>query len=850
MVYRVPSGRPLGASLEGRQTSHRRSPRRTGKIQVDYKFDRPPYLRWVGVRFSDHPVSSSGGAPCGRARNAAAADGYKAIVGMNFQFEYDCVNHDRPHRGTTATPRQGVSRGKRGELFQRLLAIVVLMAILAPTQIYAAIFGGVRGVVHGPQERPIAGATVKLKSATSDWSQSTETDQQGEFAFGTVPLGDYVLSIAHADFAAVAQAVTVSSGFSPMAHIHLATGPTLETVTVTGAAETATAISVTPTTLVNRQDIERTPGADRSNSLAMITNFVPGAYIVHDQLHIRGGHQTTWAIDGVEIPNTNIASNLGPQIDPKDIDYLEVQRGSYAADQGDRTYGVFNVVPRTGFERNNQGELIASAGNFRQANGYLSLGSHTDGFAYYASVNGNRSDLGIETPVAQIIHDAEHGYGAFASFILNAGPEDQLRLVTSARRDDYQIPVSPGDTTNDVQHEADALAILSWVRTFSPKAVLTTSLYYHYNRANFDGAPNDFPISTTDHRSSTYVGGQETFSVSDGRNDAQIGVMGFSQQDNHLFDVIFNDGSNPRVTQTLSPSGGLVAAYIEDRFKATRWLTLMGGVRQTHFSGGIVENATSPRIGLTVQLPRFNWVLRGFWGQYYQAPPLATLSGPLLAYAQNSNLAFLPLHGERDTERQFGVTIPLRGWTVDVDQFRTEARNFLDHNPIGNSNVFFPVTIEGALIRGLEVTVRSPRLWSRGQVHVAYSNQTAQGFGAVSGGLTAFNPPAGLFGLDHDQRNTLNVGFDVNLPWRAFVSTNVYCGSGFSNGSPPPSHLPSHTSVDLAVGKEFGKSFSASITALNLTNQHLLLDNSLTFGGFHFNNPREIYGEFRYRFDY
>jgi hypothetical protein len=33
--------------------------------------------------------------------------------------------------------------------------------------------------------------------------------------------------------------------------------------------------------------------------------------------------------DGGPIPDTNIATNLGPQIDPKDIDYLEVRRGSY-----------------------------------------------------------------------------------------------------------------------------------------------------------------------------------------------------------------------------------------------------------------------------------------------------------------------------------------------------------------------------------------------------------------------------------------------------------------------------------------------------------------------------------------
>jgi hypothetical protein len=83
--------------------------------------------------------------------------------------------------------------------------------------------------------------------------------------------------------------------------------------------------------------------------------------MTHDMLHMRGGHQTSWLIDGVAIPNTKIASNVGPQIDPKDIDSLETQRGSYDADVGDRTYGVFNVLPRNGFERNRDGELLLSA---------------------------------------------------------------------------------------------------------------------------------------------------------------------------------------------------------------------------------------------------------------------------------------------------------------------------------------------------------------------------------------------------------------------------------------------------------------------------------------------------------
>jgi outer membrane receptor for ferrienterochelin and colicin len=722
--------------------------------------------------------------------------------------------------------------------------------LLGAAPSHAADVGSVRGVVHDQQHRPLAEIQVRLRSATSQWVEASVTDARGEFSFMTVPLGDYILSFSAADFVAAAQPVTVTSGSSPVAHVQLVKGTALDTLTVTAAAETAVLDTATPTTVVNREDIARAPGADRSNSLAMITDFVPGAYMVHDQLHVRGGHQTTWAIDGVEIPNTNIASNLGPQIDPKDIDYLEVQRGSYEADQGDRTYGVFNVVPRTGFERDNQAELVASGGSYGQTNDYLSVGSHTERFAYYASVNGNRSDLGIATPVAQIIHDAEDGYGAFSTLIFNATPDDQFRFVFSARHDSYDIPLTPAQQDDDVQRETDTFAILSWVRKLGTDAALTSSLFFHQNQADLDAAPSDFPISTTDQRSSSYVGGQESLRWHVAQHDLQMGATGFSQHDSESFDVLFNDGSNAPISQTLKPSGSLVAAYLQDTYRATDWLSFAVGVRQTHFAGALTENATSPRLGISVLLPKIDWTVRGFWGKYYQAPPLTTLSGPLLEFAQANDLGFIPLHGERDEEYQFGLTIPIHGWSVDVDHFHTQAKNFFDHNNIGNSNAFLPLTIDGALIQGNELTIRSPRMWNVGQFHLAYSNQTADGIGAINGGLTDFIPPAGSFALDHDQRNTANAGLDLNLPRGAFASMSVYYGSGFANGEAPPSHLPSHAEINLSAGKTFGERLSASVTILNLADRHLLVDNSLTFGGVHYNDPRQIYAQIHYRFGY
>ena len=189
-----------------------------------------------------------------------------------------------------------------------------------------------------------------------------------------------------------------------------------------------------PPTWSAGEQIAQTPGADQTNSLAMITNYVPGAYMVHDQLHIRGGHQVSWLIDGVPVPNTNIASNVGPQFDPKDIDYLEVQRGGYSAEYGDRTYGVFNVVTRSGFERNRQAELVASYGSFNKPTTSSASATTPTASPTTAASPAYRTDLGLETSSTEVLHDQAAGLGGFTSLTFNKTPNDQLRLVASVAR--------------------------------------------------------------------------------------------------------------------------------------------------------------------------------------------------------------------------------------------------------------------------------------------------------------------------------------------------------------------------------------------------------------------------------
>ena len=732
----------------------------------------------------------------------------------------------------------------------RKLLLFILLFI--PSLNFASVFGVVKGIVHDPQHRPIAKARVLLKCATSDWKRETTTNDAGQFLFQTVPLGDYEVTVESPGFARRIATITVTAGDAQDLHFQLAIAKVQETVNVTGEVAAVNPSSSTTETMIGRHEILATPGADQANSLAMITDYVPGAYMVHDQLHIRGGHQVTWAIDGVPVPNTNIAGNVGPQFDPKDIDYLEAERGGISADYGDRTYGVFNVVTRSGFERNKEAELVASYGSYNSTDDQLSFGSHTDRFAYYTSLNGNRTDLGLETPTSKVLHDRANGFGAFTSLIFNSTPSDQLRFVGSVRQDHYQVP---NDTDlqaaliSDREREQDAFGNFSWIHTWSPNLVLTATPFYHFNRAAFEGGPNDVP-STIVNRASNYAGGQLSVSAVYGKHNASAGIYGFGQHDNTQFGLIANDGSGDDIAARDSVSGQLEALFLQDQFKLTSWLTLNGGVRLTHFAGAISENAADPRLGMAIRLPHLNWVLRVSYSRYYQAPPLSTISGPLLEFATAENLGFLPLKGERDEQHEFGLTIPIRSWTADVAYFRTGARNFFDHDVIGDSNIFFPLTIDHVRIRGLETTVRSPRVFKRVDFHLAYSHQSAEGTGGVTGGLTDFSPPPdSFFYLDHDQRDTLSTGLTTTMKWRSWLSANFTYGSGFLNGN-GPDHLSSYRTIDLSLGKSFGESWSAKVSAMNLTNKRYFIDLSNTFGGSHFANPREISLQVRYRFHY
>jgi outer membrane receptor protein involved in Fe transport len=714
----------------------------------------------------------------------------------------------------------------------------------------SAATGSFRGIVHDPQHRPLPGAQVVLRGQNATVMKTTQSDANGEFQINDLPEGTYTADVSAQGFRTLEQQAAVTAGQTPVLHFQLELAPVSSSVEVSGANSRLNTQASTVQSLVSPQEIAQTAGADQTNSLAMITDFTPGAYMVHDMLHMRGGHQVNWFFDGIPVVNTNIAANVAPLINPKNVQELEVERGGFSSQYGDRTYGVFNVVTPSGFERNNEAEVIVSAGNFYSTDDQFNIGSHTQRFAYYASVDGSRSELGLSPPVSQVIHDQDSGMGGFLSLLFNPDAKNQLRWIASLREDHYQIPNGPDDQANgirDLDLEQGYLTGFHWTHSFNDAITFTLSPYFHYSSAHYIGGPGDTPFVLNDDGRSNYFGGRSVLQVQKKRHSARAGIEVWGQHDNTFFGLTANPGENV-LNQAETHWANSSSLFLEDQYKLTSWLTFDLGIRFTHYSGLLSENAADPRLGAAIRIPRLNWTLHGYYAYYYQPPPLNSLAGPALDFAVAQGFGFVPLPGERDIQHDIGLNIPLHGWSLDLDNFHTSARNFLDHDVLGNSGIFVPLTDLGAIISGTEIALRSPLLFQRAKWRVAYSNQIGQGIGPITGGLLEF-APGGSFLFDHDQRNTLTSVLSLTLPGHVWATPAYQFGSGFLNGN-GPAHLAPHSTFDLSIGRTFHEKVTISANVVNVANTRYLQDTSNTFGGTHYVNPRQIYGEIRYRFHF
>ena len=272
---------------------------------------------------------------------------------------------------------------------------------------------------------------------------------------------------------------------------------------------------------------------------------------------------------------------------------------------------------------------------------------------------------------------------------------------------------------------------------------------------------------------------------------------------------------------------------------SARYVTLLGGERFSILHAGLDETAIYPRIGATVDIPRLHWVLRGFYGHFFQPAPIRNrlrVSSQLRHQSARWRkcLHSASLRARRRTSVRHRRSLGAAGCSTSTTSrtaSTTSSTTPISANPTSTSPS--PSTARW-FAPGSSPSARR-RLAHFGQFHLAYSNQIAEQRGNVIGGFTcsATTDPACDLGpdytpVDHDQRNTLNTGFTANLPLHTWFASNVYYGSGFTNGLAGSGqgpyqgpYLPVHTTFDVSAGQNFGENWNLTANILNVTNHRV-----------------------------
>src|SRR5262249_7429858 len=113
--------------------------------------------------------------------------------------------------------RFGEGLEKRRDVMSRTTwyALVLVLMSAVSTLALSPVFGDARGIVLDPHQQVIKGARVTISALASDFIRTAMTNDDGEFIFRSIPLGEYTITVEHAGFAKVQEAVTITTGNTP-----------------------------------------------------------------------------------------------------------------------------------------------------------------------------------------------------------------------------------------------------------------------------------------------------------------------------------------------------------------------------------------------------------------------------------------------------------------------------------------------------------------------------------------------------------------------------------------------------------------------------------------------------------
>jgi hypothetical protein len=215
---------------------------------------------------------------------------------------------------------------------------------------------GISGSVRDVNGAVVPGATVTAKSDATNVSQSQTTTDAGVFAFPSLPVGTYTITVEKSGFKTFKKTGNALEVGTPLTvDATMEVGQVSETVTVTGGTEQLQTANATIGNVVEQKAIETLPLNGR-NPLTLLL-LEPGVTQrsfggAGSGVHVNGSRDRAYnvTIDGIEANESSVpnpVSNLY-RITPDNIQEYKVTTNNATAEEGRNSGASISIATRAG----------------------------------------------------------------------------------------------------------------------------------------------------------------------------------------------------------------------------------------------------------------------------------------------------------------------------------------------------------------------------------------------------------------------------------------------------------------------------------------------------------------------
>lgn len=698
------------------------------------------------------------------------------------------------------------------------------------------------------------------------------------------------------------QAQTVSSpeNKKPLGKTEAIPLPTLEmapvivTAPISSSQHQVTDLSLGSSTYtLNPSEISQIAQGENT-SLNQVLAHTPG---VSDDtagaVHFRGEDPYyRYYINGTLLPAG--IGGFAQDMDTRFIDRATLKIGALPALYPEGNYGIVDIRTKSG-ESLQGGVTSFYGGSYDTIHPSFSYGGSSGGTDFYFTGSYLHDSLGLEntTSASSAIHDETNQYKGLAYVSHQFQDAGRLSFIFSGSDADYQIPNTPGQTTdfdfsgtttspvavdstslNERQNEQTYYGIIAYQQTLDDFSFQVSQVNRSSSVLFNPDINGDLYFNGVASRVNQYIltnGVQADFTYQAGDSHTlRAGVLGETSgagARNTTYVYATDAGGDPVGDPEAFQDDHYIRAYdyalyLQDEWKATDRLTINYGVRFEQVKAYTNESQFSPRINAVYQVDN-NTAIHAGYARYFNPPQLLNVSPASVSlYDGTTNAADQdtddPVKAEKSHYFDAGVTHTfLPGLEVGADTYYKLATDQIDDGQFGAANISSPYNYGSASMYGVELSV----------------NYTHDGFSAYGNFAAADSWAKDIvssqFEFDSDELayiSSHNVHFDQQQFYTASVGmayswmdTTVHAdalyGDGIRAGFSNTSKLDPYYPVNFGIEHKFKNiggagDLTVRFDVLNLFDQIYVLNDGTGIGegAVKYGNRRGFYGGLSYEF--